>query len=109
MKKTWKPTTAGILGIIAGGLSVITGCGMYMSAIVANFLTTVPPLIYSILTYPVIPLILLGILAIAGGICALLRKTWGLALAGSIAALLVAPLLGLLAVIFTAISKKEFV
>jgi len=109
MKKTWKPITAGILGIAAGGLSVITGCGMYMSAIVANFLTTVPPLINAVLTYPVIPLLLLGILAIVGGICAVQRKIWGFALAGAIAAVFVTPLLGLLAVIFTAISKKEFV
>ena len=108
MKKTWKPIAAGILEITAGGLSVITGCGLYMSAMVANFLTTVPPLVYAILTYPMIPLILLGILAIAGGICALLRKRWGLALAGAIASLLVAPLLGLFAVIFTAVCKKEF-
>jgi len=108
MKTTWKPTVAGILEITAGGLSVITGCGLYMSSIVANFLTTVPPLLNAILTYPVIPLILLGILAIAGGICTLQRKIWGLALAGAIAALIVAPIMGLFAIIFTAISKKEF-
>ncbi|MBN1691279.1 MAG: hypothetical protein JW901_09670 [Dehalococcoidia bacterium] len=108
MKKTWKPVAAGILEIIAGGLSVITGCGLYMSAIVANFLTTVPPLVYAALTYPVLPLILLGLLAIAGGVCALLRKAWGLALAGAIGGFFVAPLLCLFAIIFTAISKKEF-
>jgi hypothetical protein len=103
MEKTWKPTTAGILAIIAGALQVIFGIviaafggigwffGMgWMSAIGA-------------------PLILFGIVAIVGGIYALRREVWGLALAGSICAL-VGPwgLLGLLAIIFVSLGKGEF-
>ena len=45
---------------------------------------------------------------IAGGIFALRRKLWGLALAGSIGSLLCAPLLGIPATIFIALSKKDF-
>jgi hypothetical protein len=103
MEKTWKPTVGGILAIIAGALEVIMGLvisafgsigwffGMgWMSAIGA-------------------PLIVFGIIAIVGGIYALKRSIWGLALAGSICAL-VGPwgLLGLLAIIFVSLGKGEF-
>jgi hypothetical protein len=55
------------------------------------------------------PLIILGIVAIVGGIYALLRKIWGLALAGSICAL-IGPwfILGILAIIFVSLGKREF-
>jgi hypothetical protein len=63
-----------------------------------------------ILTALAIPLAILAILAIVGGVYALRRKVWGLALAGSIASLF-APyflLLAIAAIVFTALSKKEF-
>jgi hypothetical protein len=108
MRKMWKPLVTGILEIIAGGLAIIIGCGLYLSYTVANLLVTVPPLIITLLTYPVIPFILLGALALIAGIFAVQRKHWRLALAGAIAALLVSPLLGIFAVIFTALSRKEY-
>jgi len=49
-----------------------------------------------------------SILAIVGGIRALRKKTWGLALAGSIGALFGSSPLGVAAIIFTALSKSEF-
>jgi ABC-type thiamin/hydroxymethylpyrimidine transport system permease subunit len=108
MKKTWKPLTAGILSIIAGGVAVILGCGFLISLRVAGFLTTMPKWLDAALTYPAYPLVILGLLAIAGGICALVRRAWGFALAGAIAAFLVSPILGLLAIIFVALAKGEF-
>jgi hypothetical protein len=53
-------------------------------------------------------LLVLGIIAIAGGISAVRRKSFGLSLAGAICALIPLNLLGLLAVIFVSLSKKEF-
>ena len=50
---------------------------------------------------------ILGILAIVGGISAIRRKRVGLSLAGAISALL-SGLLGILAVIFVALGKREF-
>jgi hypothetical protein len=108
MKTTWKPLVTGILEIIAGGLAVIVGCGLYMSARIANLLTTVPPWINTLLTYPGIPLVLLGALAITGGIYALRRRGWAMALTGSISALIASPLLGLVALILALLSKKEY-
>jgi hypothetical protein len=53
-------------------------------------------------------LVVLGILAIAGGISAIRRKSFGLSLAGAICALIPLNLLGLLAVIFVSLGKREF-
>ena len=55
------------------------------------------------------PSIMLGIIAIVGGVYALRREVWGLALAGSICAL-IGPwaILGILAIIFVALGKGEF-
>jgi hypothetical protein len=52
-------------------------------------------------------LLALGILAIAGGILAIRRKRVGLSLAGAICAL-PKGILGILAVIFVALGKREF-
>jgi len=52
-----------------------------------------------------------GIVAIVGGICALRRTAWGLALAGSICAVVgpsFIPVLGVLAITFVSLGKGEF-
>jgi hypothetical protein len=50
----------------------------------------------------------LGIVAIAGGISAIKRSSFGLSLAGAICAFIPFHLLGLLAVIFVSLAKREF-
>lgn len=57
---------------------------------------------------PGIVAIILGALAILGGRLALARKSFGWAITGGIASLLCNTLLGILALIFIAISKAEF-
>ena len=52
-------------------------------------------------------LVVLGIIAIIGGISAIRRKSFGLSLAGAICAL-PSSILGILAVIFVALGKREF-
>lgn len=104
MEKTWKPTTGGVLAIIAGVLQVIfgvvfaTAAGILGAIVGMGWFSAIGA-----------PLIVLGIIAIIGGMHALRRRTWGLALAGSICAL-VGPwfVLGILATIFVAIGKDEF-
>jgi hypothetical protein len=54
-----------------------------------------------------VSLVALGIVAIVGGISAIRRKNFGLSLAGAICAL-PSHILGILAVIFVSLSKKEF-
>jgi hypothetical protein len=104
MEKTWKPTVGGILAIIAGALQVILGT---LGSAGVGFLGGIFGMGW--LSAIFAPLIVFGIIAIVGGIYALLRKIWGLALAGSICAL-VGPwfILGLLAIIFVSLGKGEF-
>mgnify|MGYP001100520232 CR=1 FL=1 len=102
--KTWKPTTAGILCIIAGTIGVISGIRVaVLGGIIGAFFGMAWLGTFGI------PLIILGIVALVGGIYALRRKIWGLALAGSISAL-VGPwfILGILAIIFVALGRGEF-
>ena len=51
--------------------------------------------------------VVLGILAVVGGVSAIRRKRFGLSLAGAICAL-PSHILGILAVIFVALGKREF-
>ena len=115
MKRTWKPTIAGILDVIAGVFALIGGLVLVvLGSAGTGFLSCCgfgmlqfPSLVLLLATG--IPLLVLGILALVGGIYALRRKVWGLALAGSIATVLFSQLLGILAIIFIALSEDEFV
>jgi len=106
MEKTWKPTTAGILSIIAGVLNLIAGI-----ALAAADVTLFGPLIGVPVFGPLAAVIIvLGIISIVGGIFAVQRRIWGMALAGGICALFPPPviILGILAIIFVAMGKGEF-
>ena len=103
MEKTWKPTTACILCIIAGAIATIAGIVIAVVGSIGWFFGI--PWVSAIGA----PSIILGIIAIVGGSYALKRRVWGLALVGSICAL-IGPwgLLGLLAIIFVSLGKGEF-
>ena len=103
MERTWKPTTAGILCIIAGAIAVITGIVVAAIGGIGWFFG-IPW--FSLISVPVI---VVGIIAIVGGSYALKRRVWGLALAGAICALF-GPwaILGILAIIFVSLGKGEF-
>jgi hypothetical protein len=68
----------------------------------------IPINITSILLAIAIPFCVCGIIAVIGGIFAIQRKCWGMALAGSIAAFFPAWIFGLGSVVFIAISRDEF-
>ena len=55
-----------------------------------------------------IPLAILGILAVVGGIYALNRKNYGVAVTGSITAFLPFSFMGLASIIFMTLARKEF-
>jgi uncharacterized membrane protein len=103
--KTWKPTVAGILSIIAGAFSLLVGLGAVIKAERA-----VRILFHWRVETIGILAIVLGIIAIVGGIFAIKRQVWGLALAGAICALFPphVSVLGILAIVFVALSKDEF-
>jgi hypothetical protein len=104
VKKTWKPTTAGILSIIAGAFGLFGGIGIGSLGGYLGYLTGMGGLGAAF----GIPLAVLGIVAIVGGAFALKRRVWGLALAGAICALFGFNILGILAIIFVSMGKKEF-
>jgi hypothetical protein len=106
--KTWMSMVAGILDIIAGSWGLILALIFILIGSVARFIPNLPPYLFPIFTALSLPFAIVGILAIVGGIYALQRKIWGLALAGSIAAFFPSWILGLPAIVFTALSKKEF-
>jgi len=120
MERTWKPTTAGILTIIAGAAGI--GAGVFTAFIagllglggaVAGALGEIPISgalggLGGILGMAGGASIGLGIVALIGGIFALRRRIWGLALAGAILATICMPSLGILAIIFVSMGKREF-
>ena len=119
MEKTWKPTAAGILSIVAGIVGGITG----LVAVVIIFLAggllqfflqiasepyqEIPDVVWF---HPgfLIAILVIAVVAIVGGICALKRRIWGLALAGAICALVPFVIPGILAIVFVSQSKREF-
>ena len=115
MEKTWMPKAAGILDIVAGALSFIGLTFAFFGILVLGAMEggnmpaeTPANLILTVIVILAIFAIIADALAIVGGIFALQRKKWGLALAGSIAAFLASWPLGIAAIVLTALSKKEF-
>lgn len=113
MEKTSKPIIAGVLEIIAGVLGLLAALSLLIVVgMTGGSLDTpmgpMPAFVPGLIKSMGILTILFAILSLVGGIFAVQRKLWGLALAGSIGAILTAFILGIPAIILTAISKKEF-
>ena len=117
-------TAGGVLSIVAGALEVVGGVMIAVLTIGIRILFGLGimpmhpgdwfghimpfmPVIPMWLIVVGVPLFALGIVAIVGGVSALRRRSFGLSLAGAVCALPVAPL-GILAVIFVAVSNREF-
>lgn len=111
----------GILTIISGAFGVLgLVCSLFM-ALFMRFLFTMPQPIYgqpfppelinimtAIYVAPGIICFLIGVLGIVGGIFALKRRHWGLALAGAIAGSITFFACGIPAIIFVTLGKPEF-
>ncbi len=117
MKKTWKPQTAGILSIISGVVGLIGSLGIIIAIAVVEpighlmgewYVYWHPINVASILWAIEIPVLICNMLALIGGIFAVQRKFWGMALTGSIATFLPLWPFGLASVILTSLSRDEF-
>ena len=103
--KTWKPTTAGILIIIAGILGIIAGIvaiavgGSMAGAFIGFGLGGVAFGVVSII---------LSIIAIIGGRRAMRRTHWVFVLVSAVISVFLAWLLGILAIIFLVMGRDEF-
>ena len=120
METTWKPVVAGILDIALGilnlfcmfmiiGLIVAFGSGILTIARIAELIPIwLSGMVQGALIILAILLAVSSSLPLIGGIYAVQRKSWGLALAGSIVAILPAAPLGITSTILIALSKNEF-
>ncbi|MCX5996417.1 MAG: hypothetical protein NTV42_02120 [Chloroflexi bacterium] len=126
MQKPWMPVVAGLLDIVSGALGIIAGLFMSLRVLgvraahaAAGAAPGVGPYAGNFPQMPHmffpgmgiafgIALLVIGVLAIVGGVYALRLKAWGLALAGSIGAVITGPVIGLLALIFTVLGREDF-
>ncbi len=116
--RAWMPTAAGALSIISGALGIIGiafliafsatyGEEVARDALTSiGFMRTVMPL--QIIGFFSIPLFIVSIVAIIGGISAIQRKAWRLSMAGAACAIVPMQPAGIISVVFIALSKKEF-
>lgn len=108
-KKTPMPIIAGSLAIASGGLKLLAIFGLFIASFFIIY-TDLPNIGITPALFLTIALSLtvIEIVAIVGGISAIKRKHFSLALAGSIMAFLPFSLLGLTSIILLALSKDEF-
>ena len=108
-------TTAGVLTLISGILSLLCGIiFMILIALVSLVHYEIEPLDTTTAGAAVIVsiagfiLLVAGVLSTVGGVSCIKKTSWTLALIGSIISIFIFLPLGIPAVIFTAISKPEF-
>ncbi|MFC1931929.1 hypothetical protein ACFLXJ_07025 [Chloroflexota bacterium] len=120
MKTTWKPVVAGILNIIVGIVNLV---GVFLIVILfvaigsgllslSAFINLIPiwlsGIAQGVLIITGILIAIFSALPLIGGIYAVQRKNWGLALAGSIVAILVSTPLGIVSTVLVGLAKDEF-
>jgi hypothetical protein len=116
MDRSWMPTAAGILNIIAGVMSLL---GALALVFVGTVMVTVPEMVgepeaemalelaAGLIWALVLLSLLAGVLAIVGGIVALRRTGWAWPLAGAITALFSFLPLGVFALILVVMAERE--
>ncbi len=115
MQSTWRSTTAGILDIIAGVWALCVVIVLFIAGGITSVIPNIPGWIATVLFSISIPIIILAVLAVAGGVANIVKKSWGFALAGSIAAFFCAFtfffwgfVMGVLAIVLTVLGRSEF-
>lgn len=110
MKNTWKPVAGGICSIVAGAWGILAGGTLGAVGLCVPSMSGMDPVGLGFLNLLGWPILVLGVMAIIGGVFAIRRQKWGLALAGAICAVLIPPpfILGILAIVFIALGHGEF-
>jgi hypothetical protein len=104
MLRSWKSLTTGVMSIIAGMIGI--GGGALVS-LMGDFISESGG-IFGFEPFGV-PTIILGVVAVVGGIFALRRRVWWLAVTGAIFSIPCMPVLGTLSIIFVSMADQEFV
>jgi len=111
-------SAGGILSIIVGVLEILAGA-LLLAVMLLDMPVWQPPIPFLprigdaiMMSTPLlvsgIVVVVLGILAIVGGVSALKRSSFGLAIVGALCAFLPVNVLGLLALIFVSLGSGEF-
>lgn len=112
MEKTWMPTTGGILTIICGSVNILIAITFFIisvSCTPGGLRHLAPSAMQTTLFFASLIILTIGIVTVTGGVKALHRYSWGLALAGSILSIFnFFWFLGVASVVFIAMSRKEF-
>jgi hypothetical protein len=116
MTKSPMPIIAGVINMISG-ISALIGFSLFFIFSIATSIPVIElggrdfgvDIASGILFFISIILLIIGILSIFGGICALRKKNWRWALTGSICALITRFPLGIVSIILVASSKDDFV
>jgi len=120
METTWKPIVAGILNIIVGIFNLIgmlfiiivilaVGGGILAISSIAHLMPIwLSGIVQGVTVIMAILLAIFSALPLIGGIYAVQRKNWGLALAGSIVAILCSTPVGIVSTVLVSLSKNEF-
>jgi len=130
MKRTWKPTTAGILTIIGGiigiGIGVLVAtlyesggalmglggfCLIIGAWVIPLFVAMAGDIAAAVTGFGgtiSAAVISMGVIALIGGVYAMRRKVWRFALAGAILAIICGGVFGILATIFVSRGRREF-
>jgi hypothetical protein len=114
----WMPTAGGVLSIVAGSAGLILSVFLLVfgniigSSVLRDFF---PSTAWQHWGWPFVIVgifslfsIVIDIIAIMGGIFAIQRKHWGWALAGGICAIIASRALGIVGLVFVALSRKDF-
>ena len=115
MTQSWMPKIAGLLSIIAGSIGILGSViAIVLFSFVNNPHNNPMPLDSSfgdaVGWALIISFLVINLVAVAGGVMAIKRRLWGLALAGAICAMfsLWASVLGIVSIVFLALSRHEF-
>lgn len=116
MNRSWMPTAAGILNIIAGVMALLGALALVFVGTVTMMVPEMTPepgddlplaLVSGLIWGLVVLSLIAALLSIVGGIVALRRSGWAWPLAGAITALFSAMPIGVLALIFVVLAEKE--
>ncbi len=115
MKRTPLPIIVGILDIMAGILSLVCFALLALISIAAPIVPIESigcalglQISLGLIIFLASLFLMFGAVSLVGGVYALQRRKWGWVIAGSICSLLPKPVLGLVAIILTVISRDEF-
>jgi putative membrane protein len=108
MKRTALPTVAGIINIIIGSINLLSIIGVGIAIAIIWNQSWVDWTALTVLWIVFAVLLLFSLPSLIGGIYAVQRKNWAIALIGSIASFLTWSVIGLIPLILVILSKDEF-